>query len=61
MDDGRVAEVVALVRESGALERAEAYASRYTDRALSEIGRLPEGEARRNLSQLAGKLLSRGW
>lgn len=61
MTDAAVAAVVAAVRESGALELAKAQARRYTDRALSEIGRLPAGQPRDELALVVRKLLSRSF
>jgi heptaprenyl diphosphate synthase len=58
-DDETVKTLVEHVRGSGSLDAARAYATRYTDRALCELGRLPKGQARDNLEILLKKLLVR--
>jgi heptaprenyl diphosphate synthase len=58
-DDATVLTLVDQVRISGALNAARQYASRYTDRALREMDRLPAGKARDDLSWLVKKLLDR--
>ncbi len=46
-------------RELGGIEAARGFARRYTDRALREIYKLPNGPARENMEQLAKRLLVR--
>ncbi len=54
-----VAEVVRVVRGSGAIERARADAATYTERALREIDALPDKPARAEIRTLAERLLLR--
>jgi heptaprenyl diphosphate synthase len=56
-EDG--AKIAALVRDSGGIEAASAYAAEYTGRALREIGLLPPGKYRDMLDALARRLLVR--
>lgn len=55
----RVDEAAAAVRSLGGVEQAQRDADRYTSRALREIGRLPAGEGKRLLVQMAEALRSR--
>ncbi len=55
------AAVIAAVRERGGIEGARAAARRYTQRALTEIGGLPAGEARASMEKLALALLDRAY
>ena len=48
-----VAAVLALLKETGAPERAMKYAKKIVDSSLSELECLPDGEARRLLARLA--------
>ncbi len=59
MGDDAAERILSLVRSSGALDEARAYALRYTERALREIRRLPKGQPRDALDTLVKKLLSR--
>jgi heptaprenyl diphosphate synthase len=52
-------EIIRLVRESGGIEGARAYAEKYTRRALREIAGLPPCPSRDMLEQLARRLLLR--
>jgi heptaprenyl diphosphate synthase len=54
-----LARAVALIRERGGILGAQAVAQRYTDRSLREISRLPQGEARAILENVADVLLHR--
>ncbi len=72
-DDGRLAaalsrrpasrralsQAAALIDERGGISRARELAQRYTERSLREIARLPGGEARSVLENVALKLLHR--
>ena len=58
-DDETVRTLVDHVRNSGSIDAARAYAARYTNRALTELTRLPKGHARDNLEILLKKLLIR--
>ena len=57
--DAAVEAIVAAVRDSGAMDSARAIASRYTDRAMRELSRLPGGCARDDLHATVERLLSR--
>jgi heptaprenyl diphosphate synthase len=59
MDDEKVSNIVALVAESGALEKARESARRFTARARKEIDALPRREAKAELASLVDKLLIR--
>lgn len=52
-------ELIELVKSSGALEKAGNYARLYTDRALTELERLPAGSSRDRLEWALKKLLAR--
>jgi geranylgeranyl pyrophosphate synthase len=54
-----LARTAALIRERGGIQGAQAMAQRYTDRSLREISRLPQGEARTILENVADTLLHR--
>ena len=58
-DDDAIEAIVAVVRDSGALDGSRAVASRYTDRAMLEISRLKKGAARDELHTMVERLLSR--
>ncbi len=58
-DDAAIDSIVAVVRESGALDASKAVAARYTDRAMRELSRLPKGAARDDLHATVERLLSR--
>jgi heptaprenyl diphosphate synthase len=60
---GRMEPAAAALRAAqlGGTARARADARRFTDRALSEIGRLPDCAARAELSSLAERLLERAY
>jgi heptaprenyl diphosphate synthase len=53
------AEIIRATEERGGIEGARAYARRYTERSLAEIGKLPRGEPRNMMERLARKLLER--
>ncbi len=55
----RITSLLRIVRESDGPRRALDLAALYTRRALRELEKLPEGEARAGLSELALALLSR--
>ncbi|OHD21121.1 MAG: hypothetical protein A2Y38_19680 [Spirochaetes bacterium GWB1_59_5] len=57
--DEAIEAIVAVVRDSGALDASRAVASGYTDRAMFEISRLPKGAARNDLHTTVERLLSR--
>lgn len=57
--DSAIESIVAVVRDSGALTASRNLASRYTDRAMLEISRLPKGSARDDLHTTVERLLSR--
>jgi heptaprenyl diphosphate synthase len=57
--DETIESIVAVVRNSGALDGSRVVASRYTDRAMLEISRLPKGSARDDLHTTVERLLSR--
>ncbi len=57
--DDAIESIVALVRDSGALDGSRAIASHYTDRAMLEISRLPKGSARDDLHATVERLLLR--
>lgn len=57
--DEAIETIVAVVRDSGALDASRAVASSYTDRAMLEISRLPKGSARNDLHTTVERLLSR--
>jgi geranylgeranyl pyrophosphate synthase len=52
-------EIVALVRESGTLERTRELARQYGERARMELRAFPDGMARRALESLPDLILSR--
>ena len=54
-----VAEVLVLLNESGALEKALAYAKKMVDSSLSELECLPDSEDRRLLTRLAEYITKR--
>jgi heptaprenyl diphosphate synthase len=56
-EDGGV--IFNLVRESGGVEAAGAYAETYTNRAIKEINMLPNGSHRDMLDALTRQLLVR--
>lgn len=56
---GDVDGILALVRKSGGIPRAEALAARYTAKALAALGRLPDVPARRRLANIAAYLAKR--
>jgi heptaprenyl diphosphate synthase len=56
-EDG--AQIAAFVRDSGGVEAAATYATKYTGRALREIGLLPPGKHRDMLDALVRRLLIR--
>ena len=58
-NDDAMESIVAVVRDSGALDGSRAVASCYTDRAMLEISRLPKGTARDDLRTTVERLLSR--
>lgn len=58
-DDGKIAEILALVSKSGALGKARGAAREYSDRARREIGRLPDCAAKDELTEVAESLLRR--
>ena len=74
-DDGRLAgalsrrpgshtalvRTAALIEQRGGIRRAREFAERYTERSRREISRLPCGEARGVLENVAEKLLHRTW
>ena len=53
--------ILELTIKLGGVEAARQHARRYTERALSEIARLPDTEPRRMLDQLARALLERSY
>jgi len=54
-----LARTAALIRERGGIQRALEMAQHYTERSLREISRLPSGEARTVLENVADRLLCR--
>ncbi len=54
-----VREIIRLVEERGGIRDAAKYAETYTRRAMREIGKLPEGEAKRQLTAVAERLTFR--
>ena len=56
-----IQEVVQRIKESGALDESRATARLYTERALREIGNLPDKPARQTLRQVAERLLVRAY
>jgi heptaprenyl diphosphate synthase len=58
-EDVAIAAIVRRTAELGGLDRARNEARLFTGRALSEIGRLPPGDARDELEGLTNKLLHR--
>ncbi|MDR1218636.1 MAG: polyprenyl synthetase family protein [Treponema sp.] len=51
--------IIKLARENGGIEGARSFAETYTNRAMREIARLPNGAARDMFEKLALKLLGR--
>ena len=56
---GDVSEALALLHESGAPQKALAYAEKMVDSSLSELDCLPDGKARRLLARLAAYITKR--
>ncbi len=61
IDQGAVAAVIERCMELGAIESAKKEALRFTDRARSEILRLPKGPSRDDLAWIAERLLNRDY
>jgi heptaprenyl diphosphate synthase len=61
LSEADVTGIVALVKESGSVERARKIADRYTQRAMMRIESLPEQPSKYALKQLAGKLIGRDY
>ena len=53
------AKIITATAARGGIESARAYARRYTERGLSEIGKLPKGAPREMMEKLARRLLER--
>lgn len=54
-----IVEIINMTKELGGIDKARAYARRYTERAFERINRLPEGKAKEALIDITQKLLWR--
>lgn len=59
MTDADVHAVQGIVRQSGSVEKAQALAQAYTNRALAGLAKLPDMPAKTTLQQLTERLLTR--
>ena len=56
-----VSAAIRLVRQSGGIRRSEALADRYVGKALAALGRLPEGPAKEQLTEIARFIARRNY